>query len=112
MANRDKLVRRALAILGVDGGAGQEPAAEDYIRMDEAVPSLIDDLAQREVVYIADVGDFPDAMLEWLAILLSQRRAMDFGTTMDAGAIDLSERRLRAIASARPSGVPARPLYF
>ena len=112
MANRDQLVRAAYEVLT---GDGQEPSPEDYAKIDGVIPGKLAELASpgRRVVYVADPDNFPDAYLEWLAVLVANTFDLrGFGRPISADEIQLAEMRLRSIQAAAPLYRPVRVQYF
>lgn len=109
MADETALINRTLEFLiGDSDQAGERETAKvrDYI------PSKIAELSQREIVQIVDSDDFPDEYLHWLAMLLAQDLGPGFGKPMDAGSIELAERRLCQLTAAPYSGSVLPADYF
>lgn len=111
MATKADLVRRVLKLLGAFA-AGQEPSAEDVETVEGYIPNKIDELRARGTIYIPDVEDIDPAAVHWLAMLIAQDAAPEFGVGMDATAIGLAEQRLRAIQSDNFVYRPVRAVYF
>jgi len=112
LATRQDLVRRALALLNADGGAGQEPSAEDYQRVDQAVPSVLAELRTDGTVYVSYAEAIDDAILDPLARILAAARAEDFGGARDEAAVETAKLRIRRITASRPTYEPQRGVYF
>lgn len=112
MASRQDLVRRALAVLNADGGAGQEPSAEDYERVDQAIPAVLAELAADRVVYVPDVESIDDAILEPLARILAGARREDFGGAPDQASVEIEKQRIRRITAAQPTYAVQQGVYF
>lgn len=111
MATQADLVRRALQLLGAFA-AGQEPSAEDVEAVEGYVPSKLDELRRRGIIYVPDVEDIDNAAVHWLAMLVAQDAAPEFGVGMDATAISLAEQRLRSIGAGRPTYARMQGVYF
>jgi hypothetical protein len=111
MADQDDLVNRALTILQ-KVGAGQSASAEDQDLVEGMVTGLLDELQDRGVVYIADVEDFEDRFLHYVAILLANYAASDFGVGIDVNAVDYAEKRLRIMQQVEATDEPVRNTYF
>lgn len=109
--DRDELVQRAAQKLGIVG-SGQSLEAEDGALIDDAVDALLSDLAARGVVYVADDEEIDAALFEYLAMLLANAVAEDFGKPMDAGKISFAEGRLRTIASGGPTYEVQKATYY
>lgn len=112
MANQDLLVRRVLSELGLQQ-AGQTPSPQDVANVVEIIPAALEELAERQVIYVADPDDFPNSNLQWLAVWIAQFAATDFGQEKSGDAMMAAEMRLRALS--RPDQYvysPARPDYF
>ncbi len=110
MATQAQLVSRVLGLLRVIG-AGQPASAEDSQIVTDYIPEKLDDLAQRAVIYIADPDDIPTGALQWLAIVISQDLAEDYGVAIDGGKIAFAESRLRELQSDDAAG-PVRATYY
>lgn len=104
---RAELVQAALEILGIVG-AGQTASAEDYAKADAALPSLLGELAQRRVVYVADPEAIDAAYFRQLAWLLANSPdvAPAFGGVIDDVAVQRAEARLRDM---HPPAQPSPP---
>lgn len=109
------LIRRTLQLLQKIG-TGQEPAAEDVALIQPLIEPKVADLSARNVIFIDDTDDIEPATFEWLAILMTQVVAADYGTVIDPNAIKYAESRLAHIRSrldsARDRGGVVRAEYF
>ena len=92
MATPDDLIRPALQKLGVVS-AGQPIAAEDSAVVRDSIPGKLEELNQRGLGYYE--YEFGQQYVEWLAILVAQGVALEFGASIDANSIALAEQRLR-----------------
>lgn len=116
---REDLVLRALQKLGADGGAGQNPAAEDMTLVDEQVDSVIARLSN-EAIYTADPDVVPVEAFEQLAVCLADAVSADFGQAGSQRAPDASGSNpydraihsLRVITARRPTYSTLAVDYF
>lgn len=111
MKTRADLVNRALKLLGV-ASAGQPIEAEDYAVADAAIEPKFAELARRSVIYVPNPDEIDDELLQWLAILIAQDVAPDFGAAMDTTAITIAESRLREMQPQVQTSQPIAALYF
>lgn len=93
---RSDLVLEVLDALGILP-AGQTAQPEDTDRIDEKVPSLLAEFAQREIVYIADPNSIPDADFSPIAAMIAYECREKFGITGD-DATNLKDKNNEAIA--------------
>ena len=68
---REQLVAEALTELFADGGSGQSPDAEDRDAVDRKVDGLIEELAARNIVTVANDAQIPPEWFGPLAELLA-----------------------------------------
>lgn len=92
----NRAARKAMLI-----ASGQELEAEDSEVIDEAIDGVLADLAERGVVYVSDADAVDIAVFEWVADILAQKTAPDFGKATDFNAIEFAEQKLRVITSAK-----------
>jgi hypothetical protein len=109
--DRDALVERALQKLGVVG-SGQSADAEDAALVDGVVDAVLGDLAARKVYCVGNEDEIEVAGFEWLAMLLANAVAEDFGRTMDPGKQAYAESRLRALVAGEATYEPQTTDYF
>lgn len=108
MSSSTDLVTKALGFLS-KLEAGQTPATEDTAAVSQYVQGMLDDLADRDVIYVDDASNFPDSLVQWLGMRLAVIVAPDFGVMQLAGqlsltdAIQLSETALRRLSAAKPA---------
>ena len=113
---RSDLVTEALESLGVLA-AGQTPEIEDTTRVDEKIPAILADLAGREIVYVADPDNIPEAWFSALADIVAYECRIKFGVSQEAE-VTLANANQEAIAKlkvmlrGRPTYEPLRALYF
>lgn len=113
---RGDLVTEALANLGALP-AGQTPAEEDYSFIDEKLESIIDGLAAREIVYVPDLTQIPNAWFDSLAAIVAHACISKFGIAGDEAATlisnkDKAESDLKVMTRGRPTYEPLRVLYI
>jgi hypothetical protein len=111
MASENDVINRTLGILRAIG-SGQSASTEDSAKIQAHIQPKLDELAAREIIYISDSASVPDAALQWVAVLLAQDMADDFGVPMDAGKIQLAEARLRSLEVGRNSADHPKVCYF
>lgn len=111
MATKADLVRRTLKLLGAFA-AGQDPSAEDVEAVEGYIPGKLEELSQREIIDVPNVEEIDPALVQWLAMLVAQDAAPEFGVAMDATAIQVAESRLRAMNAARPAYTPMQGVYY
>jgi len=93
MATKAQLITKVLSSLNVTP-AGQPDSAEDVAVVEAAIPGFMADLQLRGVYYISDIDDTPDQAFLWLAMILAQHVASDFGGQIDLAAMELATSRL------------------
>lgn len=108
---RDQLVDRALEKLGVVG-SGQSAEAEDQARVDSVVDATLGDLAARRIIYVANEDAIPVEWFEWLADLLADNVAEDFGRVRDATKRLYAESMLRNLVAGMPTYEPLKVEYL
>lgn len=109
MADQTALINRTLQFLiGDTDQVGERETAlvRDYI------DSKLAELSVRRVVQIVDSDEFPDEYLHWVAMLLAQDLGPAFGKAVDAGAIELAERRLYQLTTADFGNSVLKADYF
>lgn len=118
MAMRMKadLIVKVLEKLGVVP-EGQAPEAEDTVRVDRNLSSLLRSLSAREILYVADINIIPDEWFLDLAKVCAYELRNEFGVT---GEFEMSLKlaneegigNLRVMTRGRPTYEPARTLSF
>lgn len=116
--SRAELIRKTLGLLGVVS-VGIPPTAEDAAIIDALIDGKVTDLRSRGVINMALVDQSTDSstvfdagMAEWLAWLLAQSAASEFGKTADAEAITYAETQLKRYRAPILTGRPACVDYF
>lgn len=81
-------------------GTGQSPSTEDLAKVRPYLAGALADLTQRDVIYISDADNVPDAAVHWVAAIIAQTPGLrrHYGAPADAPTIALCEARLRAMA--------------
>lgn len=93
---REMLVNEALSVLGVVG-AGQTADSEDQEKVDDRVEALLEELAARDVVTVADDDDIAPAQFGALAELLANECAPSFGLPKNSNVKEAAEDRLKTV---------------
>lgn len=113
---RNDLVEKIIEKLGVVP-EGQPPEVDDISRVDRNLPSLINELAAREIVYVSDIDNIPDEWFLSLAKIAAYEFRNEFGVT---GEFEVTLRQqsdeaignLRVMRRGRPTYEPLRTLSF
>lgn len=108
---REDLVARALHKLGAIG-AGQPPAPEDALVVDNEIGPVMADLLTRGVYNWGDPDQIDDDAFVHLADILANSVARDFGREQDETVRLQAERRLRQLNVPVLSGQPQQVEYF
>lgn len=108
---RTDLVNRA-AKKAMLVASGQSLETDDQETIDEAVDGMLADLAARRVVYVANDDDIDISIFEWLADILAETVAPDFGKPRDLTKIAVAEQALYAINMSRPTYEVLEGEYF
>lgn len=96
MATQAQVIDRILRLLRAVG-TGQSAASEDSTVVSDYLPFKIDELAQRNVIYIADADSVPDNALYWFSVAVAQDLAEDFGRQKDPAMTAQAEAMLRML---------------
>lgn len=113
---RADLVIKALDLLGVSA-VGQDPAAEDYAKVDGNVDTTLASLAALEIVYVPDANSIPLETFKQVAAVLAEECKTEFGLDPNEvqkleGDRAQAESELRAIVRGRPTYEPQKAQYF
>lgn len=93
--------------------AGQEPNPEDLAYVLTVIPRLVAQVGIGGVIYVGDADDIPDEIFLPLAERLSYEIAPRFGlSAVDRATKNEMDAVLRALASSKPSGFPAKVMYY
>lgn len=118
MATRTRvdLVIKILEKLGVLP-EGQTPAVEDTVRVDKNLPSLMAEFAGREIVYVSDLDNIPEAWFLALADMGAWELRSEFGVTGELlatlqGGNDSAIMKLKTMLRGRPTFEPQQANYF
>jgi len=90
----------------------QDPAVEDLDTIGEYVDPLLGQLAQDEIVLIADSNEIPNEYFLPIARLLANSAGPRFGTAMDPAAKQMDENALRRLTAPRPTYETLKAEYF
>jgi hypothetical protein len=94
-------------------GAGQDPSAEDAQLLRDHLGPLLEELAQQEVIFVADVEAIPDIIFLPLANRLAADVSADFGLgAVEPAIINSLNNRLRATWVTKPLYMTQRSLYY
>jgi hypothetical protein len=99
---REELVAEALTELFADGGSGQAPDAEDRDAVDRKVDGLIEELAARNIVTVANDAQIPTEWFGPLAELLADACAPRFGRPKSPALREDAEARLKVMTRGAP----------
>jgi hypothetical protein len=107
-----ELITRALERLQ-RVGAGQDPSAEDAQLLRDNLGPLLEELAQQEVLFVADTEAIPDIVFLPLANRLAAEVSADFGLgAVDPAIINSLNQRLRLTWVAKPLYQVQQADYF
>ena len=107
-----ELITRALERLQ-RVGAGQDPSAEDAQLLRDNLGPLLEELAQQEVIFVADTEAIPDIVFLPLANRLAAEVSADFGLgAVDPAIINSLNQRLRLTWVAKPLYQVQQADYF
>jgi hypothetical protein len=107
-----QLITRALEKLQ-RVGAGQDPSAEDAQLVRDQLFPLLEELAQQEVIFVADVEAIPDIVFLPLANRLAAEVSADFGLgAVDPAVMNSLNNRLRLTWVGKPLYHVQRATYF
>lgn len=108
---RTELIVEVLDQLG-KSEAGQDPAAEDAAKVDGKIKGMLEYLARRKIVYVADPNSIDDAIFESISVILASRCGPAFGAGRQRDVEREEEANLRLLQP-RPGGYPVlRNDYF
>jgi hypothetical protein len=107
-----QLITRALERLQ-RVGAGQDPSAEDAQLLRDNLMPLLEELAQQDVVFVADVEAIPDIVFLPLANRLAAEVSADFGLgAVDPATMNSLNNRLRLTWVGKPLYQPQKAVYY
>src|ERR1044072_5959487 len=92
--------------------SGQSLETDDSAVIDDVIDGVLMDLAARDVVYVGDAEAIDNTVFEWVAAIIAELIAPDFGKQTDYNLIELAERKLRAITSAGGTREVLKTEYF
>lgn len=108
---RIELINRAASKLMIKA-AGQSLEDEDSEVIDAAIDAVLADLSTRGVVSVQDVNAIELDVFEWIAEIVADFCATDFGQERDPQKVEYCEAKLFAVGMALPTYEPLRPEYF
>lgn len=96
---------------------GMTPEADDFARVEDNVPSLIEQLAATETIYVPDTGNIPNAWFLPLATVMAYELRNMFGATGDAAAtLETANAnaivKLKVMSRGRPTYEPLKTVSF
>ena len=96
---------------------GQAPEVEDTARINRNLPTLINELAAREIVYVPDITNIPDQWFLSLGKICAYELRNEFGVTGEFEASlklnnDEAIGNLKVMLRGRPTYEPLRTLSF
>lgn len=113
---RADLVVKILEKLGVVP-EGQAPEVEDTARVDRNLPSLFNELAAREIVYVPDIEAIPDMWFLSLAKIAAYELRNEFGVTGEfEGTLSRANEEgilaIKVMTRGRPTYEPLKTVSF
>lgn len=108
MISKQQLIQRALQ----KNGVAEPAAAADVALVDAVIPPVMDSLASRGIYQWGDPDEYDPGASEYLAGLLANATARDFGLAFDPQLESYLEGRLRQLEPVILSGQPQRAEYF
>jgi hypothetical protein len=99
---RAQLAARALEKLLVVG-SGQSADSEDIEKVDDAIDAVLADLEARNIASVSDLSQIDLAPFEWLAMILADSVATDFGQEQNPQKRAYAESMLRRIGAPSPT---------
>lgn len=96
---------------------GQAPEVEDTARVMRNLPSLLTELAAREIVYVADIENIPDEWFLSLAKICAYELRNEFGVTGDFEKALMNANmegiaNIKVMTRGRPTYEPLKALSF
>lgn len=94
-------------------GAGQSSSSDDTAKVTPYIPLVLAELAESQIIYIADGDSVPDAAVTWVAALISHAPGLrrHFGEPADIPSAEYCRARLRAIKPAETYVVTEAQYY-
>src|SRR5262245_59605288 len=108
---RRELVEQAAAKLGAKA-AGQALAIEDYDTINQYLDALLDQLGEDDILLVGDDDAIPASWCPFLAILLSNLAAYEYGGQFDANVKASMEAILRRLVRAKETFEVQQTDYF
>ena len=93
-------------------GVGQTLSAEDHAKFLELSSCLFDQLEQDQILSLADLDDIPAALAPYLATLLANLAAPDFGAPFDMSVKEQNEAVIRRLVRGTVTYEQQTPDYF
>lgn len=106
-----ELVEQAAAKVGAKA-AGQPLAVEDFDTLDHYADQLFDQLGEDEILTIADEDSIPASLCPWLAILIANLAASEYGGQTDVNIKSSMEAIIRRITRQKETLEPQTVDYF
>lgn len=105
------LITEVLDLLGVSQ-VGQDPSAEDAEVVRRKIPSVLDRLAARRVVYVQNRDSIEDRFFDPLAVIVANNVGPKFGQSYDASTDAVQEAQLREMQREPNVSETVRAEYF
>lgn len=102
---RNDLIVATLELLVSDGGAGQAPAPEDVLAIENLIDGKLAELNRRDIYWNNDPDNFEDEYIDPLAIILANAAAPKFGQARNPASQATAENVLREMNS--PNWLPS-----
>ena len=96
---------------------GQAPETDDIARVEANLPSVIEELAAREIVYVPDLANIPDAWFLSLAKICAYELRDEFGLAGESLATVSAANtegilNLKVMTRGKPTYEPLRTVSF
>lgn len=95
----DQLIGFVLDNYGSPGGLGQSVSSEDLEKVRPYVALVLADLAESQVIYIADGDTVPDAAVPWVAALIAHAPGLRrfYGEPENVASAEYCRAKLRTL---------------
>jgi len=111
MKTRADLIASTLKLLNAIA-AGQTPEPEDVAEVDAILDGKLDELNDREIIYLSDYDEIDDKFIDPLAIILANTVAPAFGQPRNPDSVATAERTLHAMKANSYVGQALQVDYF
>ncbi|MBO9099446.1 MULTISPECIES: hypothetical protein [unclassified Rhizobium] len=112
MKTRNDLIIATLELLQADGGAGQPPAPEDVMAIENIIDGKLAELNRRNIYWANDANNFDDEDIDPLAIILANTAAPKYGQARNPQSLMDAERSLREMQNSDYLSVDVTPSQY